>query len=65
MCECNGPLLFVQAFHIHLAESEEDDEQRSETETESSGGGVNPSHRPPTMDEIDSVLGFFRRDAEV
>ena len=56
----------MQAFHIHLAESEEEDgEQQSETETESCAGGVNPSHRPPTMDEIDSVLGFFRRDAEV
>ena len=56
LCSC-----FLQEFHIQLAESEDDDDQHSETESES----ANPVHRPPTMDEIDSVLGFFRRDAEV
>lgn len=55
----------LQAFHIQLAESEDEDEQQNETEGDSSGDGVNYAHRPPTIDEIDSVLGQFRRDAEV
>ena len=57
-----------QAFHIQVPESESEEEQsesESESQPETSGVGAKDSHQPPTMDEIDSVLGYFRRDAEV
>ena len=58
--------IFPKEFHIQLAESESEEEQvESESEIETSGEGVKVAHRPPTVDEIDSVLGLFRRDAEV
>ena len=59
----------LKEFHIQVEDSESEEEQtESETEPEATGSGgegVKSAHRPPTMDEIDSVLGLFRRDAEV
>ena len=52
----------VPEFHIQLVESEEEGEGRTETESEVEDRS---SHRPPTMEEIDSILGTFRREAEV
>ena len=51
----------VPEFNIQLAESEE---ELSETETETSREGIWSGYRPPTVEEIDSVLGVFRREAE-
>ena len=51
----------VPEFNIQLAESEE---ELSETETETSRDGIWSGYRPPTVEEIDSVLGVFRREAE-
>ena len=56
------PPLYVQRFHIQVA-GEESDDERNESEIESEPDAA--GHRPPTMDEIDSILGLFRRDAEV
>ena len=59
----------LKEFNIQVEDSESEEEQtESETEPEATGSGgegVKSAHRPPTMDEIDSVLGLFRRDAEV
>lgn len=58
---------FPQEFLIQVPDSDSDDgHDESESEQESGGSrGTKVPHRPPTMDEIDSVLGQFRRDAEV
>ena len=52
----------IPEFHIQLAES---DGEGTESESETGGEGVKSAHQVPTMDEIDSILGAFRREAEV
>lgn len=43
----------------------ESDGEGSESESEASVDGVGGGQRAPTIDEIDSILGVFRREAEV